>query len=564
MASYTVKSGDTLYAIAKNNGTTVDAIAKASGISNPNKLSVGQKLTIPSSTTSKTTTTSKNKTSSNKNSTKTTTPIKGVSAENSTYKESKELTTLENKLTNSMTNAEDYILNNNPITQEKLDAIGAQYEKSELIKQVEEMLNGQYEQILNRQSVSEDVKRIQAEIENREKFEYDVDNDQLFQQALASAMNSGKTAMQDTIGQASALTGGYGSTYATSAGNQTYNAFIEDAYNNLPQYYQMAMEAYKMEGEELYNQLGMYMDIDNTEYNRLVTSFNTGLNYTNSMISNELDIFKTNTTNLYNAANLELNAYNTMSSNLLGITDMYSSYYETKSAKEYKEWYDQVSFYNSDYWNLQNYNLSAQSNYLDTLKYKTSTGDTNMDGILSAAEKAEMNTTYTYDAKGNPVKVNNTTADIENIPSAVNTRASKLKTDDELASYLDAQVDAGIITESQSDYLYSIYKTPSTNNTTQKVNVANVNDDFITVTGDNFTVKYGKTEYKLENEGKVEDADLIKKLNSISTSNGDVFLYDGEAYVKYADGYFKIGAQDGLFGMFPNADYQNLIKALQK
>jgi hypothetical protein len=48
-------------------------------------------------------------------------------------------------------------------------------------------------------------------------------------------MNSGKSAMQDTIGQASALTGGYGSTYATSAGNQAYNAFIEDAYNNLPE-----------------------------------------------------------------------------------------------------------------------------------------------------------------------------------------------------------------------------------------------------------------------------------------------------------------------------------------
>ena len=84
-----------------------------------------------------------------------------------------------------------------------------------------------------------------TQIQNREDFEYDVDKDPLFQQALASAMNSGKTAMQDTIGQASALTGGYGSTYATSVGNQAYNAYIEDAYNNLPEYYNMALQAYQ-------------------------------------------------------------------------------------------------------------------------------------------------------------------------------------------------------------------------------------------------------------------------------------------------------------------------------
>jgi LysM repeat protein len=44
---YNVKRGDTLSAIAKRNNTTVDAIAKASGITDPNKLSIGQKVVIP-------------------------------------------------------------------------------------------------------------------------------------------------------------------------------------------------------------------------------------------------------------------------------------------------------------------------------------------------------------------------------------------------------------------------------------------------------------------------------------------------------------------------------------
>ncbi len=45
--TYTVKAGDTLSAIAAKYHTTVAAIAQKNGISNPNKISVGQRLTIP-------------------------------------------------------------------------------------------------------------------------------------------------------------------------------------------------------------------------------------------------------------------------------------------------------------------------------------------------------------------------------------------------------------------------------------------------------------------------------------------------------------------------------------
>jgi LysM repeat protein len=45
--TYVVQSGDTLGAIAARNGTTADAIANASGLTDPNSLSVGQELKIP-------------------------------------------------------------------------------------------------------------------------------------------------------------------------------------------------------------------------------------------------------------------------------------------------------------------------------------------------------------------------------------------------------------------------------------------------------------------------------------------------------------------------------------
>ena len=44
---YTVRAGDTLSGIAKKYGTTYQALASYNGISNPNKISTGQKIKIP-------------------------------------------------------------------------------------------------------------------------------------------------------------------------------------------------------------------------------------------------------------------------------------------------------------------------------------------------------------------------------------------------------------------------------------------------------------------------------------------------------------------------------------
>lgn len=154
-------------------------------------------------------------------------------------------------------------------------------------------------------SYTDQIKELMGTIQNRPKFEYDVDSDPLFQQALSSAMSSGKTAMQDTIGQASALTGGYGSTYATSAGNQQYNAFIQDAYDNLPEYYQMAMQAYQMEGDELYNQLGMLSTADATEYQRMYDAWGANFSNTQQMYQNEYQKWSDEISNAFNLAGMQ-------------------------------------------------------------------------------------------------------------------------------------------------------------------------------------------------------------------------------------------------------------------
>lgn len=138
-----------------------------------------------------------------------------------------------------------------------------------------------------RTSVSDKLDAIMGKIENRPQFNYDFNSDPLFQNALASAMASGQTAMQDTIGQASALTGGYGSSYATSAANQAYNNMVKGAYDNLPQYYNIARDAYDREGEALYNQLGMYRAADESEYSRRNNAYNLNLNAANTIYDRE-------------------------------------------------------------------------------------------------------------------------------------------------------------------------------------------------------------------------------------------------------------------------------------
>ena len=54
ISGYTVKSGDTLSEIANKNGVSTSALAAANGINDPNKIWVGQVLTVPTGTSEST------------------------------------------------------------------------------------------------------------------------------------------------------------------------------------------------------------------------------------------------------------------------------------------------------------------------------------------------------------------------------------------------------------------------------------------------------------------------------------------------------------------------------
>lgn len=140
-------------------------------------------------------------------------------------------------------------------------------------------------------SVSDQLSNVMNQITNREKFSYDADNDVMFQNNLLNSIEAGKMAMQDTMGQAAALTGGYGSSYATSAAGQAYNAYIQDAYNALPDYYNMAMQAYQLESDRLNNQYDMLQTADNIEYSRGEAAYQRELAKANQMYDQEYNNF---------------------------------------------------------------------------------------------------------------------------------------------------------------------------------------------------------------------------------------------------------------------------------
>ena len=129
-------------------------------------------------------------------------------------------------------------------------------------------------------SYEQQINDVLNKILNREEFSYDLNGDALYQQYKDQYTTQGKQAMMDTMGQAAALTGGYGNSYAQSVGQQTYQGYLQQLNDKVPELYQLALDKYNREGEDLYNQYGLYTDRENTEYGRHrddVSDYYTGL-----------------------------------------------------------------------------------------------------------------------------------------------------------------------------------------------------------------------------------------------------------------------------------------------
>jgi hypothetical protein len=96
------------------------------------------------------------------------------------------------------------------------------------------------------------------QIENREPFKFDVNSDPLYEQLKDQYTQQGKLAMMDTVGNVSALTGGYGNSYAQTAGQQVYNQYMGQLNSAIPELYESAYAKWQNEGNDLYNKYQLY------------------------------------------------------------------------------------------------------------------------------------------------------------------------------------------------------------------------------------------------------------------------------------------------------------------
>lgn len=96
-----------------------------------------------------------------------------------------------------------------------------------------------------------ELERLYAAITGRPAFSYDPTSDPVYDSYAQSYQRRGRLAMRDTMGQAAAMTGGYGSSYAQSVGQQQYDSYLQSLGEALPELYGMAWQRYNAEGDAL-------------------------------------------------------------------------------------------------------------------------------------------------------------------------------------------------------------------------------------------------------------------------------------------------------------------------
>ena len=229
MAQYTIQKGDTLSEIAKANNTTVaDLQAANPSITNPNLIYAGSTINIPDAAGSQ------------------------QSAPASTPAQTSLTTGTSTAPTVPDYSQYEYDASSN---QAYLDALAALQQAQANKPTYAGTYDSQVEDFYN-------------QIVNREKFSYDLNSDMLYNQYKDQYVNLGQMAMKDTMGQAAALTGGYGSSYSQSVGQQAYDAYLQQLNDVVPELYGMALDQYNAEGDQLAQKYALAADLRDNEYGR--------------------------------------------------------------------------------------------------------------------------------------------------------------------------------------------------------------------------------------------------------------------------------------------------------
>ncbi len=118
------------------------------------------------------------------------------------------------------------------------------------------------------------IDQLVNDIINRKAFSYDYNEDPLYAQYKDAYTRNGEQAMNNTMAQMAARTGGLASSYAGTAAQQTYNGYMDALNDKVPELYQLAYGMYVDEGNNMRNNLAMYQGLEDTAYGQYMDRLN--------------------------------------------------------------------------------------------------------------------------------------------------------------------------------------------------------------------------------------------------------------------------------------------------
>lgn len=187
------------------------------------------------------------------------------------------------------------------------------------------------------------------DILNRKDFSYDLNGDMLYQQYKDNYKSQGNMAMMDTMGQAAAMTGGYGNSYAQTVGQQTYQGYLQNLNNMIPELYQMALDRYNSEGDRLATNYGILSSDRQNALNEYTTEGN--------RLASNFDLLNADRQNAFSEYST---TYNTNLNKLTSDRDYYSNDYNNVYNRDYNTWNDNRTYDTSQYWNEYNAGYQAE------------------------------------------------------------------------------------------------------------------------------------------------------------------------------------------------------------
>lgn len=117
-------------------------------------------------------------------------------------------------------------------------------------------------------SFAVELAQLYDQIAGRQPFRYDPAEDAAYARYAAAYQRQGRAAMENTLGKAAALTGGYGSTYAETAAWDAYGSYLDKLADQTGALADNARKQYQQEGEALLERYKLLQQQEQAEYKR--------------------------------------------------------------------------------------------------------------------------------------------------------------------------------------------------------------------------------------------------------------------------------------------------------